>query len=135
MSKYPSSATIQTRDVSRFPLNDSKDTGYTAVEFDVKVDAASSLDRYGSACAYQVGVFTTSAYNYHANYMNINPVSTNNGWAHYKVAASAIGGVSEWADIKEIFFQNTDGNYTNGTNVCITYIDNLGFTGPSPPYS
>ncbi|HWX19902.1 MAG TPA: hypothetical protein VN578_08360 [Candidatus Binatia bacterium] len=138
MGMYTSFATNQTGDVFRLPLNDFNGSGYTAVEFDAKVDPASSLDRYGSACAYQVGVFTTSAYNYHANYMNINPVSTNNGWAHYVVAASAIGGVSEWADIKEIFIQNTDGNYTNSVtnlNLCITYIDNLVFTGPSPTYS
>jgi len=135
MAMYTSFATNETGDVFRLPLNDFNGSGYTAVEFDVKVDPASSLDRYGNACAYQVGVFTTSAYNYHANYMNISPVSTNNGWAHYVVAASAIGGVSEWADIKEIFIQNTDNNYTNSsTNLCITYIDNLVFTGPNPTY-
>jgi len=121
-------------DVFRLPLNDFNGSGFTAVEFDAKVDPASSLDQYGTACAYQVGVFTTSAYNYHANYMNINPVGTNNGWAHYVVPATAIGGVSEWADIKEIFIQNTDANYTNAGNLCITYIDNLVFTGPNPTY-
>lgn len=127
--------TTNTGDVFRLPLNDFNGSGYTAVEFDAKVDPASSLDQYGTACAYQVGVFTTSSYNYHANYMNINPVATNNGWAHYVVPASAIGGVSEWADIKEIFIQNTDGNYNNGlTNLCITYLDNLKFTGPNPTY-
>jgi hypothetical protein len=135
MGMYTSFATNETGDVFRLPLNDFNGSGYTAVEFDAKVDPASSLDRYGTACAYQVGVFTTSAYNYHANYMNINPVATNNGWAHYVVPATAIGGVSEWGDIKEIFIQNTDGNYTNSsTNLCITYIDNLVFTGPNPTY-
>jgi hypothetical protein len=135
MAMYTSFATNETGDVFRLPLNDFNGSGYTAVEFDAKVDPASSLDRYGTATAYQVGVFTTSAYNYHANYMNINPVATNNGWAHYVVPATAIGGVSEWADIKELFIQNTDGNYTNSTtNLCITYIDNIQFTGPNPTY-
>lgn len=134
MAMYTSFNATNTGDVFRLPLNDFNGSGFTAVEFDAKVDPASSLDKYGNATAFQVGVFTTSSYHYHANYMNISPVATNNGWAHYVVAATDIGGVSEWADIKEIFIQNTDNNYTNNGNLCITYIDNLVFTGPNPTY-
>jgi hypothetical protein len=116
----------------RLPVNDLNGSAYTALEYDAKVDPNSPLDKYGGASDFKVGVFTTSAYNYHALDYNLAPVSTNNGWQHFVVPASSIGG-TEWGDIKEVFIQQYDNNYTNAATA-INYIDNIKFTGPDPTY-
>lgn len=116
----------------RLPVNDLNGSAYTALEYDAKVDPASPLDKYGTASDFKVGVFTTSGYTYHALDYNLAPVSTNNGWQHFVVPASSIGG-TEWGDIKEVFIQQYDNNYTNAATA-ITYIDNIRFTGPDPTY-
>ena len=116
----------------RLPVNDLNGSAYTALEYDAKVDPASPLDKYGAASDFKVGVFTTSAYTYHALDYNLAPVSTNNGWQHFVVPATSIGG-TEWGDIKEVFIQQYDNNYTNAATA-ITYIDNIKFTGPDPTY-
>jgi hypothetical protein len=125
-------ATTNNGGAYRLPVNDLKGSAYTALEYDAKVDPASPLDKYGNASDFKVGVFTTSSYNYHALDHNLAPVSTNNGWQHFVVPASMIGG-TEWGDIKEVFIQQYDNNYTN-TATAITYIDNIRFTGPDPTY-
>ncbi|HSU56158.1 MAG TPA: hypothetical protein VLT36_19020, partial [Candidatus Dormibacteraeota bacterium] len=116
----------------RFPIGDLNASAYTALEYDVKVDPASAVDQYGNAADFKVGLFTTSSYNYHANDLNVFVVSTNNGWRHVVIPASSLG-ATEWNDVKEVFIQEYDNNYTNhGTN--IIYIDNIKFTGPDPTY-
>lgn len=126
------SATTNNGGAYRLPINDFKGSAYSALEYDAKIDPASPLDKYGNACDFKIGVFTTSAYNFHALDHNLAPSSTNNGWQHFVVPASMIGG-TEWGDIKEVFIQQYDNNYTN-TATAITYIDNIKFTGPDATY-
>jgi len=125
-------ATTNNGGAYRLPVNDLKGSAYTALEYDAKVDPTSPLDKYGTSTDFKVGVFTTSSYNYHALDYNLAPVSTNNGWQHFVVPANLIGG-TEWGDIKEVFIQQYDNNYTN-TATAITYIDNIKFTGPDATY-
>jgi hypothetical protein len=115
----------------RFPINDYNGTGYTALEYDVKVDPSSDQDQYGTAADFKLGVFTTGGYNYHASDLNISRVTTNGGWQHVVLTAGATGG-SEWSDIKEVFIQQYDNNYTNAaTN--IIYGLALGYMSCIPP--
>lgn len=107
-------------------------SAFAALEFDVKVDAASGLDQYGTAADFKVGVFTTSGYTYHANDLNVGIVTTNGGWRHLKFPASSLGGV-EWTNIQEVFIQHYDNNYTN-SQTALTYIDNIKFTAADPTY-
>lgn len=128
----PSSTTNGNGGAYRFPVNDLDASAYTALECDVKVDAASGLDQYGNAADFKLGVFTTSGYNYHAIDNNVGIVSTNNGWAHLVIPASMIG-QTEWGDVKEVFIQLYDNNYTTMQTATI-YVDNIKFTGPDPTY-
>jgi hypothetical protein len=107
---------------------------YANLEFDIKVDPASWLDKYGAAIELKPGVQTTSAYNYNAADMNIYPVTTNNGWQHIILPKSTIGG-PQWNQIVDIFFQTQDYNETNTTpETSIFYIDNIKFTAQGATY-
>ncbi len=109
-------------------------TGYTALEYDVKVDPASPQDQYGTAADFKVGVQTGGGYVFYAADLNISRVTTNNGWQHVVVPASSLGGAT-WGDIKTITIQEYDNNYTNaGLTTNIMYVDNIQFTGPSATY-
>lgn len=116
----------------RYPVNDFNGSAFTALECDVKVDANSGLDQFANAADFKLGVFTTGAYNYHAIDNNVGIVATNGGWRHLVIPAGMIG-QSEWGDIKEVFIQLYDNNYTSPQTSTI-YVDNIKFTGPDPTY-
>ncbi|MGO8697929.1 MAG: hypothetical protein ACLQVY_09460 [Limisphaerales bacterium] len=101
---------------------------YTALEFDIKVDAASGADQYGAALELKPGV-GTAASGYNAADMNIYPVMTNDGWQHVVIPAATIGGgpSGDWSHLDEVFFQCQDYNETNAVTA-IFYIDNIQFT-------
>ena len=77
---------------------------YTALEFDIKVDAASGVDQYGAALELKPGV-GTAASGYNAADMNIYPVTTNDGWQHVIIPATTIGGgpSGDWSHLDEVF--------------------------------
>jgi len=62
-------------------------TGYTALEYDVMIDAASPLDTAGNACDLKVG-FNDNVWSEHATDHNISGA----GWQHVVVPLSTIGG-------------------------------------------
>src|SRR5664280_2271341 len=106
-------------------------TAYTAVEYDVKVDPASPLDRNGHATDLKLG-YSDNGWGGHNTDLNISLVTTNGGWQHVVVPLSSIGGAGA-QPIQEILCQVYDNNYTNAQTAVI-YIDNIKFTVADPTY-
>ncbi len=106
-------------------------TAYTAIEYDVKVDPASPLDKYGIALDLKLG-FSDSGYGLHNTDLNISPVTTNGGWQHVVIPISSVSGPGP-QPIPEVVAQVYDNNYTNAQTAVI-YIDNIKFTAPDPTY-
>jgi hypothetical protein len=103
--------------------------GYTALEFDVKVDPATVLDQYGFGTDLQPGVATTNS-GYNAIFMQLNVATTNDGWQHVIVPASSLDG-THWNGLTGVFFQIADYNETTNATA-ILYIDNIRFTSNAP---
>ncbi len=103
-------------------------TTFSSLEFDVKVDDASGLDKFGNALYFQLALRNGSAFSYNKVFQdNVAVVSTNGGWRHV-VVSPLTGGVD---DIRAITLDLYDGNYaSNGT--AKIYVDNLKFTKPTP---
>src|SRR5436190_2538446 len=102
-------------------------TTFTSLEFDVKVDPGSALDKFGNAVYFQLAIRNGSAYTYNKVFQdNVTTVSTNNGWRH--VVVSPLPAPVD--DIRAITLDLYDNNYaTNGP--AKLFIDSLKFTKPS----
>jgi hypothetical protein len=106
-------------------------SGYTALEFDFKIDPATVPDKYGSGTDLQPGVATVNS-GYNTVYMSMNLVTTNDGWQHVIVPASQLDG-AHWYELTGVIFQIADYNETNAATA-IVYIDNVQFTSNGPNY-
>ena len=103
-------------------------TTFSSLEFDVKVDDASGLDKFGNALYFQLALRNGSGFSYNKVFQdNVAVVSTNGGWRHV-VVSPLTGGVD---DIRAITLDLYDGNYTSDGTAKI-YVDNLKFTQPTP---
>ena len=98
---------------------------FTALEYDVKVDPASSLDSFGNVADVKVG-FMDNGWMFHATDLNIAPVAANEGWQHVVIPLSSISGPGT-QPIQEMVVQVYDGNYISA-QTAIFYIDNIKFT-------
>ena len=100
---------------------------FTGLEFDVKVDPASALDKFGNALYFQFVIRNGSGFSYTKQFEgNVTTVSTNNGWRH--VIFSPLLGTFD--DIRAITLDLYDNNYTNA-GTAVIYVDNLKFIKPT----
>ena len=103
-------------------------TTFSSLEFDVKVDDASDLDKFGNALYFQLAIRNGAGFAYNKVFQdNVAVVSTNGGWRHV-VISPLTGGVD---DIRAITLDLYDGNYESNSTAKI-YVDNLKFTQPTP---
>lgn len=108
----------------------------TNLQFDIKIDADSAVDRYGSAAYFQLAI-RDQGDNYVRLYgNNVGIVTTNNGWQHISVTLPNLAPlIPSTTAIKAIIFDPYDGNYTNApsdSSITLMHVDNITFVEPYP---